>query len=117
MSEEKPESELSAELSELGRNLKNAAQAAWESEESRRLQQELKRGFAELEAGLREASDEFSRGETGQRMRTEAREFRERVRSGQVESQLRADLLAALRTVNAELKKATRPASGPENKA
>jgi hypothetical protein len=32
----------------------------------------------------------------------------ERVRSRQVESQLRSDLLAALRTINAELQKASK---------
>lgn len=98
--------DLSSELRELGRNLKGAAKAAWESEESRRLQEELQTGFAALEAGLREASIEFSAGETGQR-----------VRSSQVETQLRADLLSALRAVNAELKKATRPPYGPDGKA
>src|SRR5438270_7147258 len=112
-----PEGDVSAELSELGRNLKNAAKAAWESEESRRLQQELKTGLAALEAGLREASDDFASGEAGQRVRGEAREFRERVRSGQVPGQLRTDLLSALRMVNAELKKASRPPSPPADKS
>jgi hypothetical protein len=109
--------DLSSELRELGRNLKSAAKAAWESEESRRLQEELQTGFAALEAGLREASIEFSAGETGQRVRHEVRDFSERVRSSQVETQLRADLLSALRAVNAELKKATRPPYGPDGKA
>lgn len=117
MSPETPEDDLSAELRELGRNLKLAARTAWESEESRRLQQELKNGFAALEAGLREASSELSSGETRQRVRNEAHDFSQRVRSGQVETQLRSDLLTALRTVNAELKKATRPAGTPNDKA
>ncbi len=117
MSSETPESELSAELRELGRNLKDAAKAAWESEESRRLQQELKTGFAALEVGLREAVDEFSSSEAGQRVRSEVHGFGERVRSGQVENQLRSDLVSALRLVNAELKKATRPAGDPPGKA
>ena len=117
MSTQPTESELAAELRELGRNLKNAAKTAWESEESRRLQQELKDGFAALEAGLRDTASELSRDETKQRVRQEARAFRERVCSGQVETQLRADLLAALRSVNAEIKKATEPPSPPNDKA
>jgi hypothetical protein len=117
MSVEPPEGDLSAELRELGRNLKHAARTAWESEESRRLQQELKDGFAALEAGLRETASELSSDETKQRVRNEAHDFRERVRSGQMETQLRADLLAALRAVNAELKKATQPGSHLNDKA
>ena len=116
MSTEHPESDLSAELSELGRNLKQAAKTARESEESRRLQQELKDGLAALEAGLRETAGELSREETKQRVRHEAHDFGERVRSDQMETQLRADLLAALRAVNAEIKKATQPSSKPNDK-
>ena len=116
MSDDKAEGELSDELRELGRNLKSAAKAAWESEESRRLQQELRSGMAALEAGLREAGNEINTGETGQRLRQDVHNFQERVRSGQVETQLRSDLLSALRTVNAELKKASQPAEKPDNK-
>lgn len=102
MRTEPPAGDLSAELLELGRNLKLAAKTAWESEESRRLQEELKQGLAALETGLREASRD---------------ETRQRVRSGQIETQLRSDLLQALRTVNAELKKATQPTGTPADKA
>jgi hypothetical protein len=117
MSEEKPQGELSDELRELGRNLKSAAKAAWESEESRRLQQELRAGLAALELGLKEASSEIASDETRQRVREEVHGFSQRVRSGQVETQLRADLISALHTVNAELKKAARPAGTPDDKA
>ena len=117
MSTETPEGDLSAELRDLGRNLKTAAKTAWESEESRRLQQELKTGLAALEAGLREASGELSSPEARQRVRTEVHDIGERLRSGQVETRLRSDLLAALRTLNAELKKASQPAHDPNDKA
>ncbi len=117
MSTQTPESDLSAELRELGKNLKQAARTAWESEESRRFQQELKDGLAALEAGLRETASEMSSAETKQRLRAEAHELREKVRSGEAETQLRANLLAALRAVNAEIKMATPPDSGPNDKA
>jgi hypothetical protein len=116
MSTETPESDLSAELRALGHNLKTAAKTAWESEESRRLQQEIKTGLAALEAGLREASGELSSSETRQRVRSEVHEMGERFRGGQVETQLRSNLLAALRTVNAELKKASESTSEPTDK-
>ncbi|MCC6188727.1 MAG: hypothetical protein IT318_06805 [Anaerolineales bacterium] len=102
-----PEDDLLAEFRQLGRNLVAAARSAWESDESQKLRQEIKVGLAALEAGLRQASAEVTSGETGQRIKAEVEDFSERVRTGQVESQLRNDLLAALRKVNEELQKAT----------
>ena len=109
MSDQPPEESLSSEFERLGRNLGEAAKTAWESEESRKLQDELKRGLAALEAGIREAAHEVKSGEAGQRLKTEVGDLGQRVKSGQVEGQLRKDLLAALRTINGELQKFSRP--------
>jgi hypothetical protein len=108
-----PEGDLFDEFRKLGQNLSEAARAAWHSEESQKLRQELKVGLAALEAGLRQAGAEVTSGETGQRIKSEVEDFSERVRTGQVESQLRRDLLAALRKVNEELQKATQPRGEP----
>ena len=88
-----PESELSEEFRRLGENLKQAATAAWQSEEAQKFRQELQTGLRALESGLRDAAA----SPTGQRIKTEAEEIPARVRSGQVENQLRNDLLAALK--------------------
>ncbi len=109
-----PEGELSEELRKLGENLKQAAQAAWHSEESQKLKQELRTGLRALEAGLKDATTEFKTGETGQRLKAEVHDFSARVRSGQVESQVRQDLLAALRAVNDTLQKNAHP-KGPDD--
>jgi hypothetical protein len=109
MTQAPPEDDLAAEFRQLGHNLKEALKTAWESEESQKLQRELKAGLAGLEAGLKEAAQDFSAGEAGQRLKSEAGEFTERVRSGEVGARVRADLLAALRTVNQELQKVSRP--------
>jgi hypothetical protein len=109
-----PEGDLLDEFRQLGRNLAAAARSAWQSEESQKLRNELRVGLAALEAGLKQASAEVTSGETGQRIKAEVNDFSERVRSGQVESRLRDDLLAALRKVNSELEKATRPAESKD---
>src|SRR5687768_4528306 len=105
MSDQSPEGDLSSELERLGQNLKEAAKAAWESEESRKLQGELKTGIAALEAGLAQAAMEAASSNMGQRVRAEVDELGQRVKSGEVEQRLRKDLLSALRTVNGELQK------------
>ncbi len=109
MTQSKPDDELPDEFRRLSQNLKEALQAALNSEESRRLQRELKVGLSALEAGLREATNEFGRSETGQRLKAEVDDFGERVRRGQVEEKIRADLLGALRSVNEHLAKYARP--------
>ena len=109
MSTEQPQGDLMDEFRQLGHNLVAAARSAWQSEESQKLRNEIKIGLAALEAGLKQASAEVTSGETGQRIKSEVEDLSARVRSGQVESQLRTDLLAALRKLNGELEKATRP--------
>jgi hypothetical protein len=113
MTEQPPPSDLHDEFEQLGQNLKAAIKTAWESEESRKLQAELKSGVAALEAGLRQAAQEVTTGEAGQRFKSEVNDLGQRVKSGQVESQLRKDLLSALRTINSELQKMSKP--GPKD--
>ena len=99
-----PENELADELRNLGQNLKGILQAAWESEERRKLQKEIQAGLAELQKTVAD----LAASPSGQRLKAEVQDLGERARSGQVEAQLRNDLLAALRTINAELEKAAK---------
>jgi len=100
-----PEGELSEEFRKLGENIKQAAHAAWHSDESQKFKQELRSGLHALEAGLKDVTADLTTGETGQRLRAEVQDFSAKVRSGEVESRVRTDLLAALRSVNATLHK------------
>jgi uncharacterized lipoprotein YmbA len=115
MTEQPPESALSEELRRLGHNLKHAAEAAWESPEGQQLRGEIKAGLRALESGLQQAAAEVTTGETGQRLKAEVEDFSARVKSGQVETQLRHDLLTALRTINSHLDQAaqSRRGAGP----
>ena len=117
-----PTGELSDELRALGENLRSAFQAAWDSDDRRRLQREMEAGIGALAESLSQAARDFAESETGKQMKQEAREFGERVRSGEVESRVRQDLTAILRKMNEELGRATsswssRPPPGPEGQA
>lgn len=103
MSEKPSGDDLTAEFLKLGQNLKQAAEAAWVSPEGQRLRGEIKSGLHALEKGLNEAAAEMTTGETGQKLKAEVEDFSARVRSGQVETKLREDLLAALRAINSHL--------------
>lgn len=117
-----PTGELSDELHALGENLRSVFQAAWDSDDRRRLQQEIESGIGDLADSLGKAARDFAESEAGKQMKRDARQFGERVRTGEVESKVRQDLTAILRKMNEELGRAAsswsgRPPPGPEGQA
>jgi hypothetical protein len=110
MTEPRPSfEELGDELRSLGANLRQVLQAAWESDERRRAQEDIERGLDDLARTLRTAGQEFAASPTGQRLRDDVRDLHERLRSSEVDARVREELLAALRRVNEELGKAAAP--------
>jgi hypothetical protein len=94
------------ELRALGDNLIATLREAWGTPERQRLQGEIETGLADLGSSLKKAAADFETSPTGQRLKADIDDFGERVRSGEVESKLRSELLEALRAVNIELEKA-----------
>jgi hypothetical protein len=94
------------ELRALGDNLIATLREAWGTPERQRLQSEIETGLADLGSSLKKAAADFETSPTGQRLKADIDDFGERVRSGEVESKLRSELLEALRAVNIELEKA-----------
>jgi hypothetical protein len=113
MSQDPPEGSVAEEFEKLGQNIKEVVRQAWNSEASQKLRQDISAGLAAVDANLKEAAQELRSQEAAERFRTGVDDIGERVRSGQVEADLRAGLLSLLKSVNAELAKARRP--GPEN--
>jgi HD-GYP domain-containing protein (c-di-GMP phosphodiesterase class II) len=104
--EDASQSDVTSEFRQLGRNLKEILEATWESEERRKLQREIESGLSELGRSLNQTVEEFKESPTGKRIQSEAEDLRGRIRSGELEAQLREDLLSILRRVNTELEKA-----------
>ena len=105
---ENPNSEdnLTDEFRSLGRNLLNTLQAAWERPERKNLQQEIENGLTELVNTLKNEAGNISSSPTGQKVKLEAEDLRQRVQTADVDTAIRSELLKALQTVNAELMKA-----------
>jgi len=103
-----PSDNISEQLNELGKNLREALQTAWESEERRKLQKEIEDGLANLGASLSQAAKDFSNSPTGQNIKEDVKDMHERWQSGEVGTKVRSEITEALRKVNAELQKATR---------
>lgn len=100
--------DLGSEFRELGENLKNMFQTAWDSEEAQRFRDEFRHGLGEVGHSVDDAAEEIRQGETGKRLREEAEEFKQRIHSGEFESQAREELYKALRMINSELQGAMR---------
>jgi hypothetical protein len=94
------------ELRALGDNLIATLREAWGTPERQRLQSEIETGLADLGSSLKKAAADFETSPTGQRLKADIDDFGERVRSGEVESKLRSELLEVLRAVNRELENA-----------
>ncbi|MBW8012752.1 MAG: hypothetical protein FVQ83_16160 [Chloroflexi bacterium] len=100
------ESNLKEEFRNLGNHLKQAMNAAWESDERKDLQHEVKASLTELGSILNQLADDFNTSETGQKIHSDVEDLGERIRSGEVEENIRAGILSALQQANTELKKA-----------
>jgi septation ring formation regulator EzrA len=115
---ENTQPDLASQFRELGENLKNMFQSAWESEEAQTFKEELRDGLQELGSAAKDAAEDFQLSEAGQRLKTEAEEFKSRVESGEVETKARQEISNALDMINTELQKAiqsfSEPKSGPE---
>jgi hypothetical protein len=114
-----PEGDLGEQLNELGKNLRDALRTAWESDERRKLQQDIEVGLANLRDSLNQAATDFSSSQTGQTLKEDVKDLNERWKTGEVGSKVRNEIADALRTVNQELQKATRkdpppPADKPQ---
>lgn len=108
MSEKPPDEEnLTSALHKLGENLLQTLQAAWDSPERKKLQQEIEDGLNDITQTVERQVEDFKQSPTGQQLKADIDDLRERVRSGEAESQLRQELLKALQTINTELEKAS----------
>ena len=100
------EGNLSEELRALGENLLKTFHSVWESPEFNKLQKEMEEGLTQLGTTLKAETSAFKESPAGQQLKSDFEDFRQRVRSGELEDKAREELLKTLRMVNAELDKA-----------
>ena len=122
--DDNPSEDASSEWQDLGQNLKNIFQNTWESEERRKLQEDIEAGLADFASSINKAVedfketptgqklktdvDDFKETPTGQKLKTDVDDFHERVKSGEVESKAREEVAAVLRSINSELEKVSK---------
>jgi len=106
MSEEKrPESQILRELDSLGRQLTAAVRALWESEESRKLRNDIQEGFVELAGDVDKAIKSAQDSEAAQEFRGQVQETVDKARESDVTHQVEQGLASGLQQLNQELAK------------
>jgi predicted nuclease with TOPRIM domain len=100
-----PQNELSDEFRKLGENLAGNLRAIWEHPETRQHREEIKDGLVQIGDTISQVVRDFAESPTGQRIQTGADELGEKMRSGEVQSKTREELIHALSRINAELEK------------
>lgn len=112
-SDEVSSGDVAAVFQNLGQNLKEFFQTAWESEERQIFQQEVEASLSEFASSLNTAVTEFKESPSGQQLKSDMDDFHTRVKSGEVETRAREEFLSVLHQVNAELEKVAAPKKPP----
>ncbi len=108
---ETPEAKVQAEFHRLGKNIREAVEAAWASEDRQRISQQIESGLNEVGDVISQSAQEFTESDSAQRIREDIEDISERIRSGEITRKLEADLITILQSVNVEIEKATEKSS------
>ena len=109
--------DIKNEFRHLGENLKQAANAAWTSEERQRLQMEIQDGISELGNALKDLGVQVQESDAAQKFKEDIEDLGEQVRSGEMKENARAGVISALQRVNSELENMIATWTSTESKA
>ncbi len=99
----KPEESLVGEFRRLGLNLVSALQAAWETPERKRFQDEMAQGLNDIGQTINREAEKLASSSTGKQIKTEVEQIGEKIRSTETQEKVRSELLKALQTANNEI--------------
>jgi hypothetical protein len=98
--EKKPESDLIEEFQVLSQELTSAVRALWESEDSRKLRQEIGDGFVEIGRQVDTAVKAAQESEAGQQVSEQMKEAVHQARESEFVGTLEQGILSGLRELN-----------------
>jgi soluble cytochrome b562 len=121
--EQKKGSAISDEFEALGQQLATAVKTLWESEDSRKLRQDLREGFEELGRQLDTAFKSAQESEAAKEFSEQVKETVDKARQGDLAGKLEQGIVAGLKGLNEELSKLVAsmqdketPSASPEGK-
>ena len=102
---EQPKSDLVKELQILGQELSAAVKSLWESEESRRLREDIGAGFVELGHQLDSAVKAAQESEAPRQFQGQLKETVEKARESELVDKIEEGLISGLRELNVQISK------------
>jgi flagellar biosynthesis/type III secretory pathway protein FliH len=115
--EKKPSGEIVDQLHALGEQLVTAVKALWDSEDARKVRQEIGDGFVELSHQVDEAIQTARESEATKEFETKVKETVDKARESDVAGQVQEGLVTGLRQLNEEMSKlvgSLTPSEAPE---
>jgi phage-related protein len=108
--EQKPSSDILDELDALGQQLATAVKSLWESEDSRKLRQEIGEGFAELGRQMDTAVKSAQESEAVHQFEAQVKETMSKARESDIAGKLEQHLVTGLRELNEQIAKLVKSA-------
>jgi hypothetical protein len=103
--ERAPGSQLMEELQSLGKEMATAIRALWDSEDSRKLREEIGDGFVELGQQIDTAVKSAQESDAAKQFSTQVKETMDKARESDVAGKVEEGLVTGLRELNKELSK------------
>ena len=98
-------SQVLGEIQSLGQQLAKAVKTMWDSEDSRKLRQEIGDGFVELGRQVDDAVKTAQESETAQQLSEQVKETMEKARKSDITATLEQGLTEGLHELNVQLAK------------
>ena len=103
--EKKPTNDILDELEALGNQLTTALKKLWESEESRKLRQDLRQGFVQLGQEIDDAVKTAQDSEAAKQFGEQVKDTVEKARQSDIAGKVEEGVTTGLRKMNEELSK------------
>jgi hypothetical protein len=109
-----PEGTLKDEFRNLGKNLVDAIRAAGESPGWQKLNSDIEGGLSEFGTTVKNEFETLKDSPAAKQVKSEFDDFQDRIKTGEVETKVREELITALRAVNSELRKVSEKFTSPD---
>lgn len=114
---EKRAPDVSDALRDLGRQFAETMQAAWNSQERRELEAEVREGVQYFSEEVQRVFQDAKKSPAAKRVKEEADEVKTRMESGEATRKARSGLVEGLRWLSGELEKLAQQFSPPQKEA
>lgn len=112
-----PRGDVSDALRDLGRQFAETLQAAWNSQERREFEAEVKEGVRRFGDEVNKVFAEAKESEPAKKVKEEAQEVRGRVESGELGRKARSSMVEGLQWLSQELARLAEQFSPPEEQS